>query len=367
MACLLIVDDEVLAVEGLKKALWGKLPGIEDILVAYDIAQAQRHFESHSIEVVITDIEMAEESGLDLLAWLTDHHPETKPIVLSCHPNFPYVQQALRLRSFDYLLKPIPTRDLIEVISRAMGGRAPVSGAPRLVCDAPEAGTGPGASPDVGAWGILMKAGSYDRVRYEVLSFLKRQPASVQKDPHFLRPLVLDFQQLVYAQLQAKGIPAHQLLKDERLTALMNRAAEDPGNLALWIEQTLSYLERVTLEIDQRDTPFGRACDYIARHVAENLYCEDVADHVAVNQDYLSHLFKKKTGLSVNQYIIREKMRTAAGLLATTQLPVCHIASGLGYANFSHFSQSFKKTYEVCPADYRTHQQKEPAAVTENR
>jgi YesN/AraC family two-component response regulator len=371
MGSLLIVDDEVLAVEGLKKALWGKVPGIDDILVALEVAQAQRLFETHRIDVVVTDIEMAGESGLDLLAWLADHHPDTKPIVLSCHPNFPYVQQALRLRSFDYLLKPIPAKELIEVIGRALGTGPCLPACPPPELPPPSTtadSAGSIAGPDLGSWGLLMRSGAYDRVRFEVLSYLRKQPCAVQKRPDFLRLLILDFQQLVYAQLQAKGIPAHQMLKDERAAELMTRAAQDPGDLALWMEHILSYLERASLDVDQKETPFGRACDYIARHITENLYCEQIADHVAVNQDYLSHLFKKRTNLSVNQYIIREKMKVAAGLLVSTQLPVCNIASGLGYANFSHFSQSFKKCFEVCPADYRAVNVKtSQPAVTENR
>lgn len=365
MGCLLIVDDEVLAVDGLKKALRNQVAGIEEIVAAYDIGQAQKVFESRPVDVLITDIELPGENGLDLLAWVGEHHPDTKPIVLSCHPNFPYVQQALRLRSFDYLLKPIPSQELVEVIRRALGRPGSAAAGPKPPAPGDEA---PAAAVNVAAWGLLLKAGAFEKVRFEALSHLKRQAAAVQNNGAFLESFVVDFQQLAYSHLHAKGIPAHQMLRDSGAAEAAARAARTPEDLRVWLEGVLTYLEKASLDLDQRDTPFGRACAYIAQHIAENLYCEDVADHVAVSRDYLSHLFKKKTGLSVNQYVIREKMAVAAGLLTNTQVPVCHIASGLGYANFSHFSQSFKKVYEVCPADFRAeHHRVHPLAVSENR
>lgn len=368
MGCLLIVDDEVLAVEGLKKALWGKVPGIDEILVAYEIAQAQRLFEGRPVDVVLADIEMAQENGLDLLAWVVQHHPETRPIVLTCHSHFAYVQRALRLKSFDYLLKPIPAAELIAVLTRALASPHAEAPGREATLPAPLVSTPPAAGPDTAAWARLLRAGTVDRARYEILSYLRRQPSAVQRDPGFLAPLVLDVQQLVYGQLQTRGIPAHQLLQDERVATFLERASRDPDALALWVDHSLTFLERATLASDQKSTPYGRACDHIAQHIAENLYCDQIAAHVSVSPDYLSQLFKRKTGLSVNQYIIREKMKVAADLLAQTQLPVHHIASGLGYANFSHFSQYFKRSYALCPADYRTLRQKDsPPAITENR
>lgn len=62
-----------------------------------------------------------------------------------------------------------------------------------------------------------------------------------------------------------------------------------------------------------------------------------------MNIDYLARIFKKNTGMTLNDYIINEKMEVARNLLITTKLPVGLIAMKVGYSNFSYFSKLYKK------------------------
>ena len=72
-----------------------------------------------------------------------------------------------------------------------------------------------------------------------------------------------------------------------------------------------------------------------------------------MNIDYLARIFKKNTGMTLNDYIINEKMEVARNLLITTKLPVGLIAMKVGYSNFSYFSKLYKKTYNKTPAEER--------------
>ena len=72
-----------------------------------------------------------------------------------------------------------------------------------------------------------------------------------------------------------------------------------------------------------------------------------------MNPDYLSRLFKNEKGISLKEYIIQQKMQSAQVLLRTTSLPVSIIASKLGYDNFSHFSQAYRKKMGISPTDER--------------
>ncbi|TCM97777.1 two-component system response regulator YesN [Paenibacillus sp. BK033] len=121
MARLLIVDDEIHSVEGIKAAArWDKL-GISKVLTAYDIRQAKERFEADSpIDIMLCDIEMPLGSGLELLAWVRENYPDTESIFLTCHADFQYAKQAIQLGSFDYLLKPIPIPELENVIAKAV-------------------------------------------------------------------------------------------------------------------------------------------------------------------------------------------------------------------------------------------------------
>ena len=101
-------------------------------------------------------------------------------------------------------------------------------------------------------------------------------------------------------------------------------------------------------------TPVHRAMDYIRRNIDKDLSRADIAEAIYLNPEYLSRLFKRETGSSLNDYIVTEKMRAAQSLLGDTNIPVSIIASKVGYSNFSYFSQVFKKYTGLSPVEYRT-------------
>ena len=79
----------------------------------------------------------------------------------------------------------------------------------------------------------------------------------------------------------------------------------------------------------------------------------DVADHVHLSSEYFTRLFKRETGQNIKDYIIQAKVDAAKDLLARSDIPVSLIALEMGYDNFSHFTQIFKKICGVTPSEYR--------------
>ena len=104
---LLVVDDEEIAIRGIEHGIdWSTLP-VANIFTAYDAEEARQVFKDNKVHVLISDIDMPKENGIQLLAWVNEHSPETETIILTGHADFNFAQQAVQLDSFDYLLKPI--------------------------------------------------------------------------------------------------------------------------------------------------------------------------------------------------------------------------------------------------------------------
>ncbi|MFD0698463.1 helix-turn-helix domain-containing protein [Paenibacillus sp. GCM10027628] len=121
MLQLMIVDDEIHAVEGIRSGVdWSKL-GITGVFTAYTVNQAKEVFEKERIDILLCDIEMPQATGLELTEWVRERYPRTVTIFLTCHVDFKYVKQALQLGSLDYILKPIPFGELEEIIRKAIG------------------------------------------------------------------------------------------------------------------------------------------------------------------------------------------------------------------------------------------------------
>ncbi|MFB9330871.1 helix-turn-helix domain-containing protein [Paenibacillus aurantiacus] len=121
MLQLLIVDDEVHAVRGIRAGVQWEELGFSGIHEAYNIRQAKEIFSAHKIDILICDIEMPEGDGFQLLAWVNEHSPETESLFLTCHADFKYAQQAIQLGSLDYMLKPVRFTELERTVRKAIG------------------------------------------------------------------------------------------------------------------------------------------------------------------------------------------------------------------------------------------------------
>lgn len=72
-----------------------------------------------------------------------------------------------------------------------------------------------------------------------------------------------------------------------------------------------------------------------------------------LNHIYLGQLFKKETGLSLNDYINKVRINKAKKLLKETGAMVYEIADQVGFSDSQYFSTVFKKIVGVSPKEYR--------------
>ncbi|MDN4525692.1 response regulator transcription factor [Fictibacillus fluitans] len=117
---ILIVDDEERTREGLKKRLEVWSSGAHDIISACDGKEALQHFQQKKIHLMITDVNMPEMSGLQLLKTLRVNGKKPVVIIVSGYPDFQYAQEAIRLGVINYLLKPVNKQKLIEAVEEAL-------------------------------------------------------------------------------------------------------------------------------------------------------------------------------------------------------------------------------------------------------
>lgn len=104
---ILIVDDEYYIVQGSIKMVKQFALPIEEIYAAYSIEQAKKIIERKQIQILLTDIEMPQESGLDLVAWIRDNGYQIICLLLTGHQRFDYAHTAIMMHCFSYILKPV--------------------------------------------------------------------------------------------------------------------------------------------------------------------------------------------------------------------------------------------------------------------
>ena len=117
---LLVVDDEQYAREGIMKTIDWETLGIGRVYGAECAEDAKTIVQNHMPELIICDIEMAEESGIDFLRWLHYGAFSSRLIFLTAHASFSYAQDAVRLGAFEYFLKPVEHGVLRDSAKRAL-------------------------------------------------------------------------------------------------------------------------------------------------------------------------------------------------------------------------------------------------------
>ena len=115
---VLIVDDEKMIRMGMKNAIdWKKL-GVDDVFTAASGNEALKILKEESPEIMVTDIQMTEMTGLELIKAARESVPELRVIVLTGFDNFEYARESLRLQVQDFFLKPIDEDDLFNAIEK---------------------------------------------------------------------------------------------------------------------------------------------------------------------------------------------------------------------------------------------------------
>ncbi|PIE32515.1 hypothetical protein CSA56_15025 [candidate division KSB3 bacterium] len=116
---ILIVEDEKLAREKILRLLQWENYGFQIVEAARNGAEGYDAFCKWHPDIIITDIQMPIMNGLLMLAKIKATNPAVRTVILSCHENFHYAKEAIRLGVDGYVVKDFVSPD--EVLSVLVG------------------------------------------------------------------------------------------------------------------------------------------------------------------------------------------------------------------------------------------------------
>lgn len=114
---VMIADDEVFIRDGLKKLIKWDTLGCE---LVYSAKNGQDLLDNFSVcipNIVILDIKMPIMSGLEVVAYLREHYPEIKIVLLTAYADFEYTKQAILYSVNDYIVKTAILEEIPNTIS----------------------------------------------------------------------------------------------------------------------------------------------------------------------------------------------------------------------------------------------------------
>jgi two-component system response regulator YesN len=97
----------------------------------------------------------------------------------------------------------------------------------------------------------------------------------------------------------------------------------------------------------------NRVLEYIHEHLDQSIRCEGMAELVGLNGSYFSRLFKKETGESFTDYLMRQRIARSHELLNRTTMSFEEITWAVGLENVSYFHRMFKTYTGLTPRQAR--------------
>lgn len=123
---------------------------------------------------------------------------------------------------------------------------------------------------------------------------------------------------------------------------------------AIMTEVLFDFVDRVSEVLRGHYSPaIQDSIHEIANHLYGDITLERLAECTNLSPNYLSSLFKKEVGLTISEYVQRERIEEAKRLLTLTDYPIADIAAWLNFNDQSYFNKVFKKWNGMAPMVYR--------------
>ena len=88
-------------------------------------------------------------------------------------------------------------------------------------------------------------------------------------------------------------------------------------------------------------------------NLASKISIKHIADHVHLAPQYVCTLFKKNVGMTITDFIDRERIDLAKRLMLISDRPLYEIAESCGFSDYNYFSNIFRKITGTCAREYR--------------
>ncbi|ARP42956.1 putative response regulatory protein [Geobacillus thermodenitrificans] len=397
---ILLVDDDRLIRRSLATTIPWKRYGYELVGEASNGEEGLSLIDQHKPQIVISDIKMPFMDGLQMASIGKTRYPEMKVILLTGYEDFKFAQEAIKIKAFDYLLKPVESSILLKKVQQAAM-----------------------------EWEYEQRS---QMQKVKGIRFLKQKwlKKLLHQRHHSLEiynemekfNVYLKGECVAVSIIRLEDIPKEGQLDEERLDhayKICSQAIENQGEVFDWeenefivilsghskeeiLKEMKKLIEQICLDIEaelgirataaagevhnttsialsyfqarevlksqrvvaQKQIGYrphedygsvvDKAIEYMEQHYnKEGLTLNEVAQAVHVNPSYLSNMFKVKKGTNFSDCLLELRMRKAMELLRDRNAKVYEVAEMVGYSNPQYFSVCFKKYVGLSPLDFK--------------
>ncbi|AWI05349.1 response regulator transcription factor [Clostridium drakei] len=394
---LLIADDEARIRKGLRNSInWTEL-NIEIVGEAEDGEIALKLVKELNPHIIMLDICMPFLNGLELIKKLKNINEKSIIIIVTGYDQFEYMHEALKLKVFDYILKPVNKENLKDTILKAVQELSKIERKRNYLN-----WTSRQVDENLNSLRqVFFNNWFKDKLTHkdiiDELKFLKIKFSEhigmisikvVEKFKFELYFKNWDRELLNFAiiniacDLLEKFKPEAVFIDENNNIIIFTNICSGRRwyNLGSELEEKVySYLgyiivteqEKVLSGINEVKDIYNKLVDKISektqckpvvlltmKYINKNYHVNDlnlqsVADQFNVSSSYLSKLIKQEIGISFSDYITNIRIKKAICFMEDPKMKIYEVAESVGYSNQHYFCKAFKKVIGVSPTEYR--------------
>ncbi|MRH43815.1 response regulator [Aquibacillus halophilus] len=391
---VLIADDEFIIRDGIRSSIDWEEYGMEVVGEAEDGEEAVELAIKYQIDILLIDLNMPILNGITAMKRLRKDLPQCKMVVISGYDEFHYAQEAIRLQVEDYLLKPVSSEKLqnlllnlkqqldLEVNQEEYFKQAtnqikknhtklkerffqdwiagqlnsneiieqlhflslpPVVPVQYMVIRWPEYHQNQTILQENDRQIFLF---AIENIVEEIVG--SKMVTVFRDQSHFLN--VCSWERMTNEQTTKIKVAVQQYLKITVYWHLEEVKEEDLTNLPNVYKLCIDQIEKQI-----RVSPIVKqAQNYIQQQYQDSsLTLERVAEELHVSTVYLSRIIKQELGISYVGLLTQLRLNKATDLLKTTDMTIRDIAEEVGYESQHYFSTTFRKNVGVSPKQFK--------------
>lgn len=135
----------------------------------------------------------------------------------------------------------------------------------------------------------------------------------------------------------------------------LSQCASTMEMVRVYADVTNELGRRISKEIQKGGTgEIQERCKrYIAKNIRRKFTVKEMADELGYHPGYLSKMFTQREGVSLQQYILKERLRLAANILRNSKEKIGTISDYLCFHSQSYLTEQFVREYGMTPTEYR--------------
>lgn len=367
---VLLIDDDPNILDGMTRIIEDSFPEVFQISQAHDGHQAAVRLEKDYFPIIISDIMMPNMNGLQLLELLHSNGIPSRVIMLSGYDDYAYVRRSMKMGAYDYLLKPVNIQMVTELLmslqNNLVNSEATLpENCIQMIPDVPPK-TAYFDIPCESALSVAELQAGFEQInsllfRNEleemerqirwIFSGLSPEVLSISQWKGILSGFLCDMMEK--NEIMIRIVARYKLTENDFSAQVKNQPTASQLLIKL-IEILRTYSsDLVEHQKVKEDMIVRQAQEFIRNNYAKNINLAEIAKRSFLHPNYFSALFKKKTGVTIRDYILQVRMAKAKELMENPELKLQDIAIAVGYEDQAHFNRAFKNITGVSPSQYR--------------